>query len=140
MSKKLDLNSEYVVVGPYTIQGGQFFGLPDDVGDKGDGWAKWCRGRLEFIASQLGLLYDESRSGVQSGYGHGRETMRLLNPGGSLIYEMTHINHCDGPGYSCSYSHGPWYRYGEYRGDAPMDEDLARALSIKKQLEDKFAF
>ena len=98
----LDLNEPYVSVGPFQIQGRNFFGLPDEVGDAGSGYAAHWRGRMRHIAGRLGLIYDESRAGVQSGYGHGSESLRLLNPDGSLVFEMIHVNHCEGPGYSCS--------------------------------------
>lgn len=140
MEDKLDLNSDFVSVGAFTIQECFFFGLPEEVEAEGHGLAKFWRGPMKYIAATLELLYDESRSGTQSGYGHGRETLRLLNRDGSLIFEMSHINHCDGPGYSCSYSHGPWYSYGEYHGDAEMDPDLHQALEIKERLTEKFRF
>lgn len=138
--EKLDLTKPYVNVGPYTIQGWNFFGLPDHIGDEGFGWAKHFRGRLRFIAGELGLLFDEARSGTQKGYGHGRETMTLVNRDGSLIFQMTHVNHCDGPGFACSYSHGPWYKYGQYTSGAAADPKLLEAVHLKQQLAERFQF
>jgi len=66
--------------------------------------------------------------------------MEIMNADGSMIYRVTRIDHCDGPGYDCSYSHGPWIEYGEYKGDATPDPELLEALEIKRRLEKKYKF
>lgn len=138
---KLDLNSQYIPVGPYTIQEINFYGLPTEADqDEGKGYARYWRGRLKFIAEALGLVYDEARSGVQTGYGHGYETLTLVNTDGSLVFQVRHVNHCDGPGYSCSYSHGPWYKYGEYHGSMQPDAELREAIRVKELLQEIFNF
>lgn len=53
------------------------------------------------------------RSGAWEGYGHGHETITARNGDGTLIYECDRIARCEGPGYSCSYDHGPWFEYGQ---------------------------
>jgi len=140
--ERLDLNAPYVVVGPFAIQGRNFFGLPPEADrDEGEDFASHWRGRLKFIAAQTGCLYDEALSGVQQGYGHGYRTLTLANKDGSLVFQMEYVNHCDGPGYSCSYSHGPWYKYGKYnKGEAEPDPDLIQALELKQKLQQKFRF
>lgn len=82
------------------------------------------------------------RSGVWEGRGHGREIIRALNPDGSLIYEYDHIAYCHGSGYSCSYSHGPWMKYGRYHGtreisaDASLREVVALYLRGQATIDD----
>lgn len=130
--QKLDLADELVTIGPYTIQGGKVFGLPDGIDN--------VNAILDIFRGSEGVLVDIQHTGTRTGYGHGRETLRLLNRDGSLIYKRDHIDHCDGPGYSCSYSHGPWEKYGSYNGTAKPDPELQRALDAKQQLEQKFRF
>lgn len=142
--KMLNLNKSYVSIASFQVQGQAFYGLPkavsEKIDDEGKHFADIFGKKMEYIAKELDLLYDCSRSGKQSGYGHGRETFTLANRDGSPIVAMTWINHCDGPGYSCSYSHGPWFEYGSYNGDAEPDEDLVKALDLKKKLKEKFRF
>jgi hypothetical protein len=109
---KLDMTKGFVSIGPYTIQRGWVFGAKNP-GKAGDVWDV-----VHHIETVAGVFSDVSHSGVRSGHGHGRETLRFLNADGTLIYEASHIDHCGGAGYSCSYDHGPWYKYGEYKGSA----------------------
>jgi hypothetical protein len=127
---KIDLKKDYVSVGDMVIQGGKIFGVPDEIGNNEE--------ILQHLEEKLGVLSHVSRTGAQQGYGHGKETLVLANRDGSIIYKASHINHCDGPGYSCSYSHGPWFEYGEYEGDSPTDKDLKRALDALNVLKEKF--
>lgn len=53
------------------------------------------------------------RSGKWEGYGHGYETITASNGDGTLIYKCDRVARCEGPGYSCSYDHGPWFEYGQ---------------------------
>lgn len=59
----------------------------------------------------LGAKVESARSGVWEGWGHGRETLTITDQEGNFCFERTQISHCEGPGYSCSYSHGPWITY-----------------------------
>jgi len=138
--EKIDLCKPYVAVGEYVIQEHVFAGVPQEVEPEGDDFAAQYRAKMKYIASRLGLIYDEYRSGEQHGYGHGRKTLLLANSDGTIIYKMVYVNHCEGPGYSCSYSHGPWYEYGQYKGPVPVNGDLALAIETKKRLEEKFRF
>jgi len=71
-----------------------------------------------------------TRSGTWSGYGHGRETIRAQNGDGTLIYECDRIARCEGPGYSCSYDHGPWYKYGKNKSCPPVDLETRIAEAV----------
>lgn len=129
----LDLSDNFISVGPYAIQGQRVYGpgLKPDM-------PVWDL--IKTIASVPGVTYDVTHGGERTGYGHGWEELRFANPDGSLIYKVWHIDHCDGPGYSCSYSHGPWWAYGEYKGDAQPDPELMEAMAVKKRLAEKFNF
>ena len=61
----------------------------------------------------LDAIVTTTRSGKWEGYGHGHETIAARNGDGTLIYECDRIARCEGPGYSCSYDHGPWFEYGQ---------------------------
>lgn len=79
-----------------------------------------------------------TRSGTWSGYGHGRETIRAQNGDGTLIYECTWIARCEGPGYSCSYDHGPWYRYGQIKIIPPVDPEKRLAEAVLRYFDGKY--
>ncbi len=79
------------------------------------------------------------RTGTWSGYGHGRETIRAQNGDGTLIYECTWIAHCEGPGYSCSYDHGPWYKYGQIKNiPIPVDPETRIAEAVLRYFDGKY--
>lgn len=90
-----------VVVGAYTISEGRI--SPSE--------------GLTFhdLAEKAGLTCTVSYSGARTGYGHGQKTITLANPDGSLVYRVSYIDRCEGPGYRCSYDHGPWREYGVWR-------------------------
>lgn len=129
--RRIDLSDQYVTVGPYIIQGRRVWGpgITDDM---------CAKDILRLLALVPGVLVDIRHIGSRSGRGHGREIVTLRNLDGSIIYEVCHIDYC--PGFSCSYSHGPWEEYGEYHGDAPADPDLLQALELKEKLSHKFIF
>ncbi len=133
-AKVLDLSDALVSVGPYTIQEGWVYGS-DDPGSEGDVWNV-----VHQVEQVSGVNVDVEHTGTRSGHGHGKETLRFVNDDGSLIYQVSHTDYCEGPGYSCSYSHGPWHKYGVYKGAAALDEDLLAALEAKKVLSEKFSF
>jgi hypothetical protein len=128
--EKVDLAAPFVAVGKFVIQYGAVFGCDATTQTK----------ILEELGSVPGVLIDIQHTGVREGYGHGKETIRLLNTDGSLILEAVRVDHCDGPGYSCSYSHGPWFTYGHYSGSAVPDPELVEALAIKERLSKRFSF
>lgn len=131
---KVNLSAPMVTVGPYTIQEGWMHGS-DIPGQPGDIWDV-----VNQVCSIRGVNVDVEHSGTRSGHGHGREILRLVNDDGTLIYEVSHVDYCEGPGSSCSYSHGPWHKYGTFRGNAAPDEDLMAALEAKRVLSEKFSF
>lgn len=76
-----------------------------------------------------GAVVTTTRSGAWSGYGHGHETITARNGDGTLIYECDRVARCDGPGHSCSYSHGPWFKYGHITGcSVGSEKRLAEAV------------
>ncbi len=138
--EKIDLLSELVIIGQYTIQGDRVFGAGES--EYHNPWSNEREERfvLDMLGQVAGIVIDISHSGKRSGYGHGRRIITMANSDGSLIYQRTVIDYCNGPGYGCSYDHGPWYTYGYYRGDACPDNDLVAALECKKTLEQRFSF
>lgn len=69
------------------------------------------------------------RSGAWNGYGHGHETITARNGDGTLIYECDRVACCEGPGYSCSYDHGPWFEYGHITScSVGSEKGLAEAV------------
>ena len=130
---KLDLSAEYASVGPYTIQETYVYGLDHDVPNE-----------MSVILDELNKLKGVNayvlHTGVRNGYGHGREVISVKNDDGTVIYECIHVDHCDGPGYSCSYDHGPWFTYGSYDGPEQPNDEFLEAIELYQKLKDRFLF
>jgi len=124
----LDLARPFVAIGPYTVQHLTVYGVPEGTPQEDV---------VALLEAVPGVSLHVEHTGARTGYGHGRETVRLVNADGSLIYEMTRVDYCAGSGYSCSYSHGPWVEYGAYNGDAEPDPDIALALQALSSLRAK---
>jgi hypothetical protein len=119
VEKKLDLNKKFVQVGPFAIQEEDFFG-PFDIDEAVPPQPHRLAAKLQYVAAQCGCLfstcYCETKVGKHEEYWHEFTCYTLTNPDGSLIYSIKWISYCEGPGFSCSYSHGPWFCYGTYHG------------------------
>lgn len=74
-------------------------------------WFSYEDGLRRFLPTGTQICVE--RSGVWEGYGHGYKEVVARSPSGDLIIKMSEVAHCDGPGYRCSYPHGPWYEYAE---------------------------
>ncbi len=90
------------------------------------------------LGDTVEVVYE--RTGTWDGYGHGRESVTVKNPDDSLVYQWSHIGHCDGPGYSCSYSHGPWFKYGQWQGRETISEDAKLREVVRAFLARKASF
>lgn len=116
LPSKLDYGRRHVRIGPYTIQDNIVYGLPEDV-QEGQVWRI-----VRLLAAVPGVHYEVEHTGVRHGYGHGFETLRFRNYDGSVIYEVRHVDHCEGTGTWCPYDHGPFYRYGRYSAAVSVAE------------------
>ena len=130
---RLDLNDGFVIIGPYMIQNGIVFGLPEEP-------HKLCtQDILVILSARPGVYYNIRHEGVRSGYGHGEEVLELINGDGSLIYRASITDYCNDPNsFICSYEHR--IEYGRYDGEIIPDPELIQALELKRHLEKKFKF
>lgn len=83
-------------------------------------------------------IVTSTRSGKWEGYGHGIETISARNADGTLIYECTRVARCEGPGYSCSYDHGPWYDYGNFDGGQTPTKEMRLAEAVLRYFDGKY--
>jgi len=102
-------------VGPFCFQNGELFHEGHFVnGLQRLGYTARFKNQIEYVVQEGadGHYMTEEKTGVWEGFGHGKITLRLHDKNGSILYEVSRIGYCEGPGYSCSYSHGPWFKYG----------------------------
>lgn len=116
------------------LANGEKFIIPKRVQDRSNGNNTLFPSIGKFIISETEtLIYREeryggyakvNRKGQKEFYGHEYTSVSILEvesvPGwkyrpGKILFQVTWVSCCQGPGYSCAYSHLPVIEVGEYQ-------------------------
>jgi len=84
-------------------------GVPSFIGD-GLGWFEAFRDKISFVANEIGGTVIERKN--HRSVGHSLRSLVLYDHNGHYVHGLQDVWNCEGPGYRCSYSHGPWYPKG----------------------------